>query len=189
VWLKMPTAETGPQSCWPAIARDAIEHAVRYGETAADCAAPAQHEPEFGGVFVTLHKLGRLRGCMGLLEPQESLTAAVRRAAVCAALQDPRFHPVTLAELPAVEIEVSVMSRPQPLRDLQQLELGRHGIIVGRGRNRGLFLPQVATEYGFSREEFLSRCCSEKAGLPADAWRDPRTEVLIFTTDVFTEVI
>lgn len=74
------------------------------------------------------------------------------------------------------------------MRDLQQLELGRHGIIVGRGRNRGLFLPQVATEYGFSREEFLSRCCSEKAGLPADAWRDPRTEVFIFTTDVFAEL-
>jgi len=184
----MPTAETGPQSCWPAIARDAIEHAVRYGEAAADGAAPAQPEPEVGGVFVTLHKLGRLRGCMGVLEPQESLIATVRRAAVCAALRDPRFHPVTAAELAAVEIEVSVMSRPQPLRDLQQLELGRHGIIVGRGRNRGLFLPQVATEYGFSREEFLSRCCSEKAGLPPDAWRDPRTEVLIFTTDVFTEV-
>ena len=81
-----------------------------------------------------------------------------------------------------------VDNRAEPMRDLQQLELGRHGIIVGRGRNRGLFLPQVATEYGFSREEFLSRCCSEKAGLPADAWRDPRTEVFIFTTDVFAEL-
>ena len=158
-----------------------IEHAVRYGETAADCAAPAQHEPEFGGVFVTLHKLGRLRGCMGLLEPQESLTAAVRRAAVCAALQDPRFHPVTLAELPAVEIEVSVMSRPQPLRPAAA-RTRQHGIIVSRGR-RGLFLPQVATEYGFSRNSFRG-CCSNRlaGGCLATAYQCSSS------TDVFAEL-
>lgn len=183
----MPISNSAPQPCWPAIARDAIEHAVRSGEAVADHSAPAENERGCGGVFVTLHKLDRLRGCMGVLEPQESLIDAVRHAAVCAALQDPRFRPVTLAELDSIRIEVSIMSQPQALRELDELELGRHGIIVGRGRCRGLFLPQVATEYRFSREEFLSRCCSEKAGLSPDAWRDARTDVLVFTTEVFAE--
>jgi AmmeMemoRadiSam system protein A len=176
-----------PQPCWPAVARDAIERAVRSREMAPDPPARTENETGCGGVFVTLHKLGRLRGCMGVLEPKESLIDTVRHAAVCAALQDPRFRPVTPAELGELRIEVSIMSQPQPLRELGQLEVGRHGIIVGRGRNRGLFLPQVATEYGFSREEFLSRCCSEKAGLAPDAWRDARTEVLVFTTEIFAE--
>jgi AmmeMemoRadiSam system protein A len=184
---EMPISISERQPCWPAIARDAIEHAVRDGAAPADESAPAEKECRCGGVFVTLHKLGRLRACMGVLEPQEPLTQTVRHAAVCAALQDPRFRPVTLSELSDIRIEVSIMSQPQPLRELNELTLGRHGIIVGRGRSRGLFLPQVATEYGFSREEFLSRCCTEKAGLAPDAWRDARTDVLTFTTEVFAE--
>jgi AmmeMemoRadiSam system protein A len=172
---------------WAAVARDAIERAVRGGDPADGGVTTAANEQACGGVFVTLHKFGRLRGCMGILEPQDLLADAVRQAAVCAALQDPRFHPVSAAELGDLEIEVSVMSQPRAIRELAEIELGRHGIIVGRGRNRGLFLPQVATEYHFDREEFLSRCCSEKAGLPPDAWRDAGTQVLIFTTEVFSE--
>lgn len=183
----MSISISGRQPCWPAIARQAIEQAIGYGEAAADDPGPAENDCRCGGVFVTLHKFGRLRGCMGVLEPPADLIQTVRHAAVCAALQDPRFRPVAPGELGDIRIDVSIMTQPQPLRELDELELGRHGIIVGRGHSRGLFLPQVATEYGFSREEFLSRCCTEKAGLPPDAWRDPRTEVLIFTAEVFAE--
>ncbi len=160
---------------------------MRNGEATATPAAAPATPAGCGGVFVTLHKFGRLRGCMGILDPQDPLSVTVCYAACCAALQDPRFHPVSLAELPDIRIEVSIMSAPRPMRDLDELELGRHGILVGRGRNRGLFLPQVAPENHFTKEEFLSRCCGEKAGLPPDAWRDPATLVLIFTTDIFSE--
>jgi len=100
---------------------------------------------------------------------------------------DPRFAPLTLAELPEVTIEVSVLSPPWPMGNLDDLELGKHGIIVRSGARRGLFLPQVATEHHFDKEIFLTRCCSEKAGLKPDAWRDPTTEVLLFTTDVYSD--
>jgi AmmeMemoRadiSam system protein A len=124
---------------------------------------------------------------MGTLESGVCLAEAVRHAAISATLHDPRFGPVGPEELKDLTIEVSVLSAPEPMRDLNGLEIGRHGIIVSRGHHRGLFLPQVATEHGLDRETFLSRCCSEKAGLPPTAWRDPDTEVLLFTAEVFSE--
>ena len=171
---------------WPAFARQTIECAMRGGELG-QIAAPATEVDICGGVFVTLRKFRRLRGCMGTLDPTRSLTEAVRDAAVSAALHDPRFTPVAAGELSDIVIEVSIMSPPWPMRDLDELERGRHGIIVRRGLQQGLFLPQVATEHGLDKETFLSRCCSEKAGLPAEAWRDADTEVLLFTTRVFAE--
>jgi len=128
-----------------------------------------------------------LRGCMGLLDARLARADAVRQAAISAALHDPRFSPVAPAELADLAIEVSILDAPVPMHSLDELELGRHGIIVQRGMQRGLFLPQVATDHHMSREEFLGRCCSEKAGLPADAWRDPATTVELFTTEVYTE--
>jgi AmmeMemoRadiSam system protein A len=124
---------------------------------------------------------------MGTVESDRPPAEAVRDAAISAALHDPRFSPVTLAELPELTIEVSLLSPPEPMTRLEQIELGRHGVIVCRGEQRGLFLPQVAVEHGLDREAFLTRCCVEKAGLSADAWRDPQTEVLLFTTRVFRE--
>jgi len=124
---------------------------------------------------------------MGTLDPQIPLGEAVRQAAVCAAVQDPRFPPVTPAELTELDVEVSVLSDPVPMRNLADLEVGRHGVLVRRHGQRGLFLPQVAVEHHLDREEFLSRCCAEKAGLPPDAWKKPGTEVLLFTTEVFRE--
>jgi len=140
-----------------------------------------------GGVFVTLRKFGHLRGCMGTLDSSRPLADAVVDAAVSAAVRDPRFPPLALRELPDVRITVSILSAPRPLPGVQHLELGRHGILVRRGGRSGLFLPQVATEHGFDRETFLSRCCSEKAGLMPDAWRDPETELLCFTADIYED--
>ena len=177
---------TAPGPTWPSFAREVIDRALRNADTER-AQAPAHRDQSFGGVFVTLKKRGRLRGCMGTLDPAQPLTDAVRHAAQTAALEDPRFPPVTLAELPDLSVEVSILSEPWPMGALDDLQIGTHGIIVRRGLQRGLFLPQVATEHHLDKETFLSRCCAEKAGLAADAWQDPATEVLIFTADVFRE--
>jgi AmmeMemoRadiSam system protein A len=124
---------------------------------------------------------------MGTLDPSQPLADAVRHAAETAALHDPRFPPVTSAELPDLSVEVSILSAFWPMRSIDELQVGTHGILVRRGVQRGLFLPQVATEHHLDKETFLSRCCAEKAGLPPDAWRNPDTEVLLFTADIFQD--
>ncbi len=179
------TPQAQPAS-WPAFARAVISDAVQQLDPA-HVPAPPLDEHSHGGVFVTLHKLRRLRGCMGTLDPELPLAEAVRHAALSAAVHDPRFAPVSRAELADLEIEVSILSAPQPMQSLDQLELGRHGVLVRQGARRGLFLPQVAVEHHLDKETFLSRCCDEKAGLPADAWKTPPTEVLLFTSAVFRE--
>ncbi|MBU0638060.1 MAG: AmmeMemoRadiSam system protein A [Planctomycetes bacterium] len=181
----MSTGEDTTQS-WPAYVRQVLEYALR-GEDLARAVPPANEPVEHGGVFVTLRKQGLLRGCMGTLDPNEPIAKATCSAAQSAALKDPRFPPISLAELPNLTIEVSILSQPWPMGDIDELERGRHGILVRQGFHRGLFLPQVATEHNFDKETFLSRCCSEKAGLAPDAWRDPATEVLLFTADIFRE--
>jgi AmmeMemoRadiSam system protein A len=181
----MATPRTSPSS-WLVFARDVINRAARAADTS-QADPPKCEAARHGGVFVTLHKSGQLRGCMGLLDPETPLAEAVRQAAICAATQDPRFRPVTPEELPDLRIEVSILSDAAPMRDLDDLQLGRHGVLVRRHGHRGLFLPQVAVEHHLDKEAFLSRCCAEKAGLPPDAWRDPATEVLLFTTAVFAE--
>jgi AmmeMemoRadiSam system protein A len=182
----MPTLPGAP-GAWPAFAREVIERAARGAATEQTPPPPTDSRPH-GGVFVTLHKSGRLRGCMGTLDSRAPLAEAIRHAAYCAATQDPRFQPVTPSELSDLKIEVSIMSDPQPMGDIENLQLGQHGILVRRGLQRGLFLPQVAVEHHLDKETFLARCCAEKAGIPAEAWRDPTTEVLLFTTEVQREV-
>ncbi len=169
---------------WALFARDVLAAAVMRRDPAAVAAPPTESAPH-GGVFVTLHKHRRLRGCMGTLDTDLPLAEAVRRATLSAAFHDPRFSPVNSQELADLDLEVSVLSRPEPMRALDELVLGRHGILVRRGPQRGLFLPQIAIEHHLDRAAFLARCCDEKAGLPADAWRQPDTEVLLFTTEVF----
>ena len=176
----------GAPGSWPGFAREVIARAA-HGTPAAAPPPPADGRAH-GGVFVTLHKFGRLRGCMGTLDSQAPLAEAISHAAYCAATQDPRFQPVAPGELSDLEIEVSILSDPLPMGGIENLHLGQHGVLVRRGAQRGLFLPQVAVEHHLDKETFLSRCCAEKAGMPADAWRDPSTEVLLFTTDVYREV-
>lgn len=124
---------------------------------------------------------------MGSLDAEQSAWEGLREAARCAALLDPRFPPVSAGELLDLRIHISLLSPPVPMQSLEALELGRHGILIRKRGRRGLFLPQVATDHRLDRETFLSRCCSEKAGLPVDAWRDPDTEVLLFTTEIHAE--
>ncbi len=143
---------------------------------------------EYGGMFVTLRQGGRLRGCMGSFSPEADMLATLQQVAVSAS-HDPRFsgRPITPADLPDIEIEISVLSKPEETDDPLSLELGRHGILIENPAGRGCFLPQVAIEFGWSKEEFLARCCSEKAGLPAEAWKKPETQVRLFTVELISE--
>ncbi len=180
------TASRPNSLSWPAYARRIIEYTACHGDPSR-AEPPRTESRPHGGVFVTLHKFRKLCGCMGILDPSLPLADAVRQAAVSAASQDPRFSRVEPDELPDLEIEVSVLSDSTPMGSLDDLEIGRHGILVRQGLRRGLFLPQVAVDHHLDKEQFLTRCCTEKAGLPADAWRDPKTEVLLFTTEVYRE--
>lgn len=129
-----------------------------------------------------------LRGCTGTFSPTTDLPATIAEVTQ-SSLSDPRFghNPITAAELHALEIELSVLSDPEPARNPASLSLGVHGIVVRRGDRSGCFLPRVAVEKGWSAVEFLSKCCTLKAGLEAEAWRDANTQVLLFTADSFME--
>jgi len=129
---------------------------------------------------------GDLRGCIGYIEPVVPLAQAVEEVAAKSALEDPRFPPLTKRELQEVEIEISVLSPLTRVRDAREIKVGVHGLVVSSGFRRGLLLPQVATEYGWERDEFLSHTCL-KAGLPPESWKEERVEIYSFTTDVFSE--
>jgi len=141
------------------------------------------------GAFVTLKTDGKLRGCIGRFVSDAPLWQTVRAMAVAAATEDPRFVGMRIrpSELPRLKIEVSVLSPLQRIENPLDIELGKHGIYIRRGMRSGCFLPQVATETGWSKEEFLSHCCAGKAGLHPDAWKDPDTEVLVFTAQIIEE--
>jgi AmmeMemoRadiSam system protein A len=141
---------------------------------------------ETRGLFVTLRKDGDLRGCIGTLAPHGDLTRVVAEYARRAAFEDPRFPPLEAAELPACRLEISVLTAPQPIAGLLDIEVGRDGLILECRGRRGLLLPQVATEWGFDRERFVQEV-SRKAGLPPDAWKDPGSRVWIFQAEVFSE--
>ena len=164
------------------IARDA----VRAGVTGRESDVPVEREfPDASGAFVTLKKHGELRGCIGTLECRRGLAEEVARVAVSAALEDPRFSPVSPAELDDLDVEVSVLGPLEPIdpADPSAIEIGRHGLVVELGARRGLLLPQVATEWQMDRDTFLAHTCA-KAGLPADCWRRG-AKVYRFAADVF----
>ena len=137
------------------------------------------------GAFVSLYRGSKLRGCVGQVEDLGPLAEVVARAAISAALHDPRFPPVASEELTSLEIELSVLSPLEPIIP-ESIIAGRHGLMVTRERRRGLLLPQVATERGWSSRRLLEETC-EKAGLPPNAWRDAETRILAFTVEVFRE--
>jgi AmmeMemoRadiSam system protein A len=139
------------------------------------------------GCFVTLTNGGRLRGCIGTFQPRAPLAEQVVQMA--AAAQDPRFvyDPITPAEVDQLAVSVSVLSELEPVANPLDIELGVHGIYIIRGHAAGCFLPEVASETGWSKEEFLSQCCSGKAGMSPDAWKDKSTKVYTFTTEKFSD--
>lgn len=166
------------------LARRAIAEAVCRSRVL-DFPAPAGALAVPCGAFVTLHRRGRLCGCIGQVTPVESLAATVVRCAIGAATKDPRFRPVGPEEIAEVEIELSILSALE-LIDPEAVEVGRHGLMVVRHQQRGVLLPQVAVEHGWSRERFLEETCA-KAGLAPDVWKDPETQVMAFTADAFSE--
>jgi uncharacterized protein len=137
-----------------------------------------------GAAFVTLTKNGRLRGCIGYTEAVAPLFKVVQECAVAAATEDPRFPPVSANELPSVRLEISVLTPLVPIRP-EEVEVGRHGLMVAQGGMRGLLLPQVPVEWGWDRETFLDQTCV-KAGLAPSAWRHGAT-LRAFTAEVFSE--
>ncbi len=139
------------------------------------------------GAFVTLRENGRLRGCIGNIIGTKPLYLTVRDMAISAAVQDPRFPKVEESELPGINIEISVLSLLKKVNSADEIILGKDGVIVKQGFRQGVFLPQVAEETGWTKEEFLSHLCSEKAGLLPDAWKDKNTELYSFTASVFSE--
>jgi AmmeMemoRadiSam system protein A len=169
------------------LARAAIEAAVRRDPKPAlypvalspDLLAPA-------AAFVTIHEHGQLRGCIGMMRLDVPLWENVQEAATAAALDDPRFLPIAESELPALELEVSVLEPLVELRDPAEFVAGRHGIVVERDGRRALLLPQVAAEMGWDAERMLEAVC-RKAHLPGRAWRDAATRLYVFESTCYLE--
>jgi len=138
------------------------------------------------GVFVTLRIGENLRGCIGYIEPLFPLARATQEVAVKAAVEDPRFMSLTRSELDRVTIEISVLSPLEELRDIETIEIGKHGLVIDAGSRRGLLLPQVATEYNWDRKQFLKQV-TLKAGLPPDAWKRREVKLFTFTVEKFDE--
>ena len=168
-----------------ALARDTIQ--ARLGRKSLPVFNPRSEAlKELRGAFVTVHKKGKLRGCIGYVEAIKPLHQTVQEMAVAAAFQDPRFPPLAPAEFGDIDIEISVMSPVRRIRSVNEIEVGMHGIIIKRGYNQGLLLPQVAAEQGWDRDTFLEHTCY-KAGLPGDCWKKPDTEIYVFSAEVFSE--
>ncbi|HBG54343.1 MAG TPA: TIGR00296 family protein [Rikenellaceae bacterium] len=163
------------------LARESMEQAVTTGKK-----SPLKPQRQYPGalqhhcgVFVTLHQHNRLRGCIGRIQSDVPLYLLVSEMAVAAALYDDRFPPVSKKDLEEITIDITVLSPLEEIRDVKRIEPGRHGILIeGHGRS-GVFLPQVATETGWNREEFLGHCSRDKAGLGWDGWKTAR--IFIFT--------
>jgi AmmeMemoRadiSam system protein B/AmmeMemoRadiSam system protein A len=167
-------------------ARQSVESAVKEGKLSQN--APAQFESfnQERGAFVTLKEHGDLRGCIGYISPVLPLAETVRRVAAGAAVEDPRFRPVTAAELGRLQYEVSVLSPLRRVLDTNRIQVGRDGLVMKQGDKLGLLLPQVPVEEHWDRKTFLEETC-RKAGLPRDAWKSPDTDIFAFTALVFND--
>jgi len=168
------------------LARERIETYVKTGEKKKFDAHDERMKVK-QGAFVTLRKDGVLRGCIGHIVPIEALCDTVADMAIAAATEDPRFPVVTTEELKDINIEISVLSVPRRVQSAEEIELGKHGVIVRKGMRQGVFLPQVATETGWDKKTFLEHLCWGKAGLPKDSWKDKDTELYVFTAQLFEE--
>jgi len=168
------------------VAKDSVTAAIK--RISVDI--PETNDPELlahCGCFVTLKNGNDLRGCIGNFTSDKPLIELVHDMAVLSATEDSRFfcNPITVEELPRLDIEISVLSPLKKTSDPLSLRLGVDGIYIKRGRTSGVFLPQVATEMNWTKEQFLSYCCTHKAGLSSDAWKDSKTEVYLFSAEVF----
>jgi AmmeMemoRadiSam system protein A len=156
-----------------------------------DGKTPAYHTARISllekkGAFVSLHNSEDLRGCIGQIYPDRELYKIIQHCVLSAAMEDNRFMPVRQEELPDLNIEISVLSSFHRIQDIQEIQMGKHGIYLVHGRFRGLLLPQVATSYGWDRQTFLEQTC-RKAGLNESAWREERSNIDIFEAEIFDE--
>ena len=168
------------------IARDQIAGFARTGRRPPLPAALPAALRQRHGAFVTIHKLGQLRGCIGTFVGEGELAATVQNMAYAAGWEDPRFDQLTEKELADTDLEISVLSPLREITDVKEIQVGRHGIYITRGFYRGVLLPQVAAEQGWDRDTFLSHTCL-KAGLQADAWKKEKLKIEIFSAEVFGE--
>ncbi|MFH1941296.1 MAG: AmmeMemoRadiSam system protein B [bacterium] len=178
--------------------RQEKEKLFRIAKQSIDCALQRMNPPDFSvgesnllqkrGVFVTLQNEGRLRGCIGHFEADYPLYEIVSQMAVAAATQDYRFRydPITLTEMKDIDIKISVLSAMKKVDSIDEIEVGKHGIWIRQGNRGGTYLPEVATEMGWNRVEFLEHCCVEKAGLPRDAWKRG-ADVYIYSSQILSE--
>ncbi|MFH1406713.1 MAG: AmmeMemoRadiSam system protein A [Candidatus Omnitrophota bacterium] len=167
------------------IARKSIQEYLSTGRSY----KPEVTDPELkrpSGAFVTLERNGEFHGCIGYIEPVMPLADAVAHMAVEAAVNDPRSpKPLRQKDLNEISVEISVLSPLERIKDISDIEVGKHGLLIKKGFYQGLLLPQVATEYGWNREEFLGHTCN-KAGLPFNEWKKG-VEIYIFSADVFND--
>jgi AmmeMemoRadiSam system protein B/AmmeMemoRadiSam system protein A len=167
------------------IARSVIESRIS-GEKNPKFQVESATLREKRGAFVTLHKHGQLRGCIGFIDAKKPLHKTIEEMAMSAAFNDPRFSPVSREELKDLSIEISVLTPLKEIKDINEIEVGIHGIYIVKGFYSGILLPQVATQYKWDRLAFLKETC-HKAGLPSDAWSDKDTRIYIFSADIFGE--
>ncbi|HXI12879.1 MAG TPA: AmmeMemoRadiSam system protein A [Thermoanaerobaculia bacterium] len=167
------------------IAREAIHATLNRQPFDPDQYSPSEAIRRHAGAFVTLERSGQLRGCIGAIHSTDPLHRTVARNAVSAAFRDPRFPPLTRAELDGLEVEISVMGPVEPVTDFDSIKVGRDGLIVRDGHRTGLLLPQVAIDLGWDRDTFLSQTC-RKAGLSPDCWRSSSCSVEKFSAEVFS---
>ena len=174
------------------IALTSIKDSLNHGDRLRDSNGKAvNHEPvpvilrQKCGAFVSLHKHGRLRGCIGHFGEDVPLHEIVAEMARAAAFEDPRFMPVTADELADIDIEISVLTPMRRIQSLDEFELHRHGIYIRRGYRSGTYLPQVADEVNWTKEEFVSHCAQDKAGIGWDGWKDAETELYVYEAIVF----
>ncbi len=168
------------------IARKTLEEYLGEGKIPSIKPASAKLNQQLGA-FVTLRKAGQLRGCIGEFEPKKPLYLVIEEMAIAAATEDSRFPPVAAGELEEINIEISVMTPKKKINNWQEIQLGKQGVVVQKGQYSGTLLPQVATETGWSKEEFLSQLCTQKAGLPGNCYKDRSVNLFVFEAQVFAE--
>jgi AmmeMemoRadiSam system protein B/AmmeMemoRadiSam system protein A len=195
VFLKTPSAKTvEPQFSLNsqeknellALARKSVEYAVREKKAYEPTASASEVLNQERGAFVTLRKSGELRGCVGYTSAAKPLSMTVRDTATLAALRDTRFQPVSAAELPQLEYEISVLSPLRRVLDIRQIKVGQHGLLMKNDAYEGLLLPQVPVEQRWDRQRFLEETCA-KAGMRSACWKDENTDIFMFTAVVFAE--
>jgi AmmeMemoRadiSam system protein B/AmmeMemoRadiSam system protein A len=177
--------EAAEQQAALLIAHETLQAAFRGGRYEPQTDLPGLLRPS--GVFVTLRKDGALRGCIGAVSTSRPLAEGIRDMTLAAAFSDERFEPLAAGELADASVELTVLSPLVRIADPRLIEVGKHGVMVERGKQSGVFLPQVAVEAGYDRRQLLRQLCVQKAGLPADCWQDPETKICVFTAQVIRE--